>query len=171
MLFWYAGVATLLVYVTLGRSRVDYRMIVAGALAPGLLDALAHAFGAEVPDGRGVAHSFLAPVAVAVIVLVGTRGSMRLSLFGIAVGWLFHLVADAMWQYPRTFLWPGFGRDLVEAGHEPYSWDRFTDPSSHLLTWAKEAAGGTILVWFYVAFRLSDAGRRAAFLRDGRLRA
>lgn len=171
MLFWYAGIAVFLVYATLGRRRVDYRMIVLGAVVPGVVDWVAHATGAQTPDGRGVAHSFLSPVAVAFVVLLFTRGTVRLSLFGVAVGWLFHLVADGMWQYPRTFLWPAFGTELTFAGADAGAAGLFEEPRRHLATLVKELAGLGILVWFWFAFRLGDADRRKRFARDGLLRA
>lgn len=171
MLFWYAGFASVLVYATLGRRRIDYRMIILGAVAPGIVDAAARAAGAPAPGGRGLAHSVLAVVVVAAVVILGTRGGLRLSLFGLAVGWLLHLVADGMWGHPRTFLWPAFGTTFVGAGIEPYFSGAFGDPLGHAGIWLKELAGIGALVWFSVAFRLQDPERRARFARDGLLRA
>ena len=98
------------------------------------------------------------------------RGERRLGLFGIAVGWLLHLVADGMWQAPETFLWPAFGTEFAAAPPEPYSWDLLTDPLGHLATWAGELAGLAVLAWFWVAFELGRDRRWRAFLADGYLR-
>ena len=38
MIFWHMGAAAVIVYVTLGRSRIDYRWILAGAVLPDLVD-------------------------------------------------------------------------------------------------------------------------------------
>ena len=35
MIFWHMGAAAVIVYVTLGRSRIDYRWILAGASVSG----------------------------------------------------------------------------------------------------------------------------------------
>ena len=165
MILWHAGLAASIVYVTLGRRRVDYRYVLAGAIIPDLIDAAVYRGS---PD-RGVAHSIVAVVVVAVVVILGFRGETRLGLFGIPVGWLLHLVGDGMWNAPRTFLWPAFGTGFARSP-EPYSWDLLTDPSSHLGTWGAEVAGLLLLAWFWVAFGLGHEGRARQFLRDGYLR-
>ena len=165
------GVAAVIVYVTLGRARIDYRWILVGALAPDALDAVLTATVYEETSGRGIAHSILAVVLVAVTVLVVTRGEARLSLFGLTVGWMLHLVADGMWQAPETFLWPAFGATFSAAPAEPYSWDLLAHPLDHLATWGGELVGLVALLYLAAAFELGDPVRRKRFLRDGRLRA
>jgi hypothetical protein len=172
MLLWHMGVAAVIVYVTLGRARIDYRWILIGAIAPDLVDG---GLSVVVYDthhtGRGVAHSILAVVLVAVTVLLVTRGPVRLSLFGLAVGWLLHLVGDGMWGAPETFLWPAFGLEFSTSPAEPYSWDLFAHPLDHLLVWAGEVVGLASLLYLGAAFELGDRDRRRRFLQDGRLRA
>ena len=165
------GVAALIVYVTLGRRRIDYRFILIGAVSPDLLDGLLSLVWFEGPSGRWIAHSLPAVVLVAVVVIVGLSGERRLAWFGLPVGWMLHLVGDAMWSAPRTFLWPAFGTRWASSPAEPYSWDLFTDPLSHWATWGGEVVGLLILAWFWVAFRLGDDDRRKQFLKDGYLRA
>lgn len=164
------GVATALVYATLGRARIDYRFILLGAIAPDLVDGVLGFFLDYEGSGRGVAHSILAVVVVALVVLLLSKGERRLSLFGLAVGWLLHLVADGMWSAPLTFLWPAFGTEFAAEPPEPYSIDLVTDPVAHLATWGGELVGAALLLWFGIAF-LRTPERRARFLRDGRFRA
>lgn len=151
MILWHLGLAAALVYVTLGRRRIDYRMILAGAVLPDVVDL----------GGKGYAHTLLAAVVVCVGVVLLTRGERRLSLFGLGVGWLTHLVGDAMWELPKTFLWPAFGTGL----------DRTAGDYS-LTTWplVGEVVGALILWWFWVAFEMSKDDRFRTFLRDGYLR-
>ena len=170
MALWHLGTAALLTYLFLGRRRIDYRFVLAGALAPDVVDAVLGLWVHLGPARRGPAHSLLAPTAVAVVVLIATRGERRLGWFGLAVGWLLHLVADGMWQAPETFFWPAFGTGFSSAPPEPYSIDVFVHPWRHLWTWAGESAGLAILVWFWAAFRLGREGRFARFCRDGYLR-
>ena len=165
------GVAAVIVYVTLGRSRIDYRWILAGAVVPDVIDGIASLTVYEGDSGRGVAHSIAAVVFVAVVILLGTRGTTRIAVFGLAVGWLLHLVADGMWSAPETFLWPAFGTGFASAPAEPYSWDLFLHPAAHLGTWGAEALGLLALVYLGAAFELGDKDRRRRFLRDGLLRA
>lgn len=171
MIIWHMGVAAALVYVTLGRSRIDYRWILIGAIVPDLVDGALSLTIYEGNSGRGVAHSILAVVVVAVGVLLLTKGATRLSVFGLPVGWLVHLVADGMWQAPETFLWPAFGTGFSEAPAEPYSWALVTEPWAHMSTWAGELVGLGVLLYLAAAFELHDRERRRRFLQDGLLRA
>jgi inner membrane protein len=170
LLLWHLGVAALLTYVTLGRRRIDYRFVLLGAVAPDLVDALLDPWLDYGPAGRGLAHTLLATSAVAVVVVLALRGEARRAWFGLAVGWLLHLVADGMWQAPETFLWPAFGTGFAAVPPEPYSWDLLLHPGRHLATWAGEVAGAAVLAWFWVAFRLGRDGRLGLFLKDGYLR-
>jgi hypothetical protein len=163
------GLAALIVYVTLGRRRIDYRYVLAGAVLPDLVDALLDVFVYEGSPGRGAAHSLVTVVVVAVVVILGFKGETRLAVFGIPVGWLLHLVGDGMWNAPRTFLWPAFGTDFTRSS-EPYSWGLLTDPLSHLGTWGAELAGFLVLAWFWVAFGLGHEDRFRRFRQDGYLR-
>jgi inner membrane protein len=170
VILWHMGIATAIVYVTIGRRRVDYRFILLGAVLPDLIDG-ASCLVYECGGGRGAAHSLFANVAVTVLIILLLRGETRLSVFGIGVGWLLHLVADGMWDAPKTFFWPVAGSDFAVSPAEPYSWDLLADPLAHLSTWGGELVGIAILAWFWVAFSLGDPERRSRFLRDGYLRA
>lgn len=164
------GVAALLTYVTLGRRRIDYRFILLGAVAPDLVDGLLALWLWGGPEGRWAAHSLLAVTVVTVAIVVGAAGERRIALFGVAVGWLLHLVADGMWQAPETFMWPAFGGRFSTTPTEPYSWDLLAHPLAHLGTWGGEVVGVAILAWFWVAFRLGERDRLRAWVRDGHLR-
>ncbi len=166
------GIACLIVYVSIGRRRVDFRYILIGAVVPDLLDGMLHLVGIyDGPAGRWIAHSLAASLAVAVVILLGFSGERRLSVFGLFVGWLLHLVGDGMWSAPETFLWPAFGTGFSTSPVEPYSWTLLTDPLAHLSTWGGELVGLAILWWFYVAFRLGEDDRLRRFAKDGYLRA
>ena len=170
MILWHMGLATLITYMTLGRRRIDYRFILIGAVLPDIVDGILGLFFFDGPSGRWAAHSLAVVIFIAVAIILFTRGERRLSLFGIAVGWLLHLVGDGMWQAPFTFFWPAFGFRFSKTPAEPYSWDLFGDFSDHLLTWGGELVDIAILAWFWIAFRLGEDGRLKLFLRDGYLR-
>jgi hypothetical protein len=164
------GIAAMIVYVTLGRRRIDYRFVLVGAVLPDVVDGILGLFLFEGPAGRWVAHSLLAVIVVTVVILVAFEKETRLAVFGLGVGWLLHLVGDGMWAAPETFLWPAFGTGFSTSPAEPYSWDLIAHPLDHLGTWGGEVVGVAILAWFWVAFRLGDDGRRRSFLKDGYLR-
>jgi hypothetical protein len=164
------GLAAAIVYVTLGRRRIDYRFVLLGAVLPDGVDALLGLFTFEGPAGRWIAHSLLATVAVTVLVVVVFSGERRIALFGLGVGWLLHLVGDGMWAAPETFFWPAFGTDFATSPTEPYSLDLFTHPWDHIWTWGGEFLGVALLAWFWIAFRFGEGDRFRLFLRDGYLR-
>jgi hypothetical protein len=170
VILWHLGIAALICYVTLGRRRIDYRFVLAGAVAPDLVDGVLGLVAFEGTSGRWIAHTLLAAITVTVVVVVVFRGERRLAVFGLGVGWLLHLVGDGMWGAPRTFLWPAFGTDFAARPAEPYSWDLFARPLEHAGTWAGELFGLAVLAWFVVAFRLGERDRLKAFLSDGHLR-
>ena len=171
MLFWHLGLAATIVYMTLGRRRIDYRYILIGAISPDVVDAVLIWTGVvESGSGRGPAHSISAVIVVALAIMLGLRGELRQAVFGISVGWLLHLVGDAVWSAPRTFLWPAFGSGFESTPSEPYSWGLFTDPLDHLAVWAGEVIGFLALVWFWIAFRLGEEDRLRLFMSDGYLR-
>ena len=170
MILWHMGLAVLIVYVTLGRRRIDYRYVLLGSILPDIADGILGLFLFHGPSGRWVAHSLPAVIVVTVAIIIGTSGEQRLALFGIGVGWLLHLVADGMWLAPLTFFWPAFGLRFSPAPAEPYSLDLFGDPLAHLSTWSGELLGAGILAWFFAAFELSDGDRWRRFIKDGHLR-
>jgi hypothetical protein len=170
VILWHLGTAAAIVYVTLGRRRIDYRFVLLGAVLPDGVDAVLAPVLFEGRAGPWIAHSLVAVIAVTVAVLLAFRGDKRLAVFGIGVGWLLHLVADGMWNAPETFFWPAFGTDFATTSREPYSWDLFVHPLDHLGTWTAEGVGLALLAWFWVAFRLGDGGRWRIFLEDGYLR-
>jgi membrane-bound metal-dependent hydrolase YbcI (DUF457 family) len=170
VILWHLGIAVALCYLTLGRRRIDYRYILVGAILPDVVDGILTLFF-DWEAGRGIAHSIAALVLVWLVILFGVRDKdRRLQVFGIFVGWLLHLVADGMWNSPKTFLWPAFGTEFDVSPQEPYSWELFTAPLDHLSTWGAELVGLAILVWFYVAFEMNKEDRLKLFLRDGYLR-
>jgi hypothetical protein len=164
------GITTLIVYMTLGRRRIDYRFILIGAILPDVLDGFLGLFFFEGDAGRWIAHSLFTVIAVAIVAIVGLKGERRLAWFGLPVGWLLHLVGDGMWAAPRTFFWPAFGTAFDQTTKEPYTWDLFIHPLDHLATWGGELVGLAILWWFWVAFRMGTEGRARLFLSDGYLR-
>ncbi len=170
MILWHLGTAALLTYLTLGRRRIDFRFVLAGAVLPDLVDPLLSPWNDPGPAARGVAHSLLAPSVAAAAVVLLRSGERRLAPFGLAVGWLLHLVVDGMWEAPETFFWPAFGPGFSASPPEPYAWDLFAHPLAHLGTWGTELVGACILAWFWAAFELGRDGRFGMFLKDGLLR-
>lgn len=155
MLFWPAGVALLVVWNVFRDPAIDYRVVIAGALLPDLLDA---------PLGGGrVAHTLVASAALLVAVVLATRGRRhaRRRWLALPIGTFVHLVADGVWARSSLLWWPGFGWAL--SGPLPA-----LDHGPAVLA-LEEAAGLAAVVWFCARFGLRDRAVRARLWRTGRL--
>ena len=142
MILWFAGGACLLVWFVLRDPRLDYRVLVAGALLPEVV---------------GVhAHSVVVPVMVllaVVVVTVGDRARRRRWL-ALPIGMFAHLVLDAVWSNTSMFWWPLSGWSL--AGERL--------PSLTRPVWVvvlQEVAGLVALVWVH-GRTTADAGSSEA---------
>lgn len=168
MLFWHLGVTAAIVYATLGRRRIDYRVVLLGALLPDLID---------VPLGRFLfrdrygaqhlwGHTLLLVVALSLGVMLFLRGDAARRWFVLPMAALIHLGLDAMWSHPVAFYWPLFGPFPSEAiGSLMHSMQLLLRPATIL----KELVGLGLLAYLFVGHDLQDPGHRREFLRTGKL--
>jgi hypothetical protein len=156
MLLWFAGVSFVLVWTVFKDTAIDYRLVMAGALLPDLVDV---AFG-----GARVLHTLVWSVGFLVVVMLATRGQRlrRRRLLALPIGTFCHLLLDGMWTRTATFWWPFFGSGFD--GHGLPSLERPVG-----VTVALEIAGLVALLWCRGRFRLGEPARRRAFVRTGRL--
>lgn len=171
MLFWHLG-ATLWLFRWIFRDpKVDVRFLFLGAILADLIDLpigtvlLAERFA----TGELWFHSLLIPTLYMILVLVFTRrGRARRAWMALGVGWLFHLVIDAMWLDQEVFGWPLFGLD-IPPGESPYwslAWERaLSDP----WRWVEEALGLGYLIWLWLRLGLGERGHRDIVRLTGRL--
>jgi hypothetical protein len=155
MLLWFWGTAFLTVWVVFHDPSIDYRVLLAGANLPDLVDA---AFG-----GAGVAHSVTCSVAVLIVVMLATIGhrTRRRRWLALPIGMFLHLVFDGAWGDAKVFWWPFSG---ATPGDRPLpSLDR------GVLSLLFELIGVVILVWGWRRFGLADPRRRRLFWRTGHL--
>ena len=162
---------TLSWFTSLG-SRVDIRLLLIASLLPDIIDKplglfLFHdLFG----TGRMFFHTLLF---LSVITLVGLYlyiSRKKTWLLVLSFGTFTHLIFDAMWQTPQTFLWPLYG----------FSFERHD--SIALIDWIQELyrklliypvisvpelVGATVMIWF--AWRLVHKRNLYAFIRNGRV--
>lgn len=153
MILWYAGLALVIVWNVFRDPAVDHRMVVAGAVLPDAVDLVA--------GHPAYAHTLVAPVAVLILVMAGTRGRRvaRRRLLALPIGMFLHLVLDGTWTRSEVLWWPFLGVTFPE--------DPLWPPL--LLGLAEEVAGAGALWWFVRRFRLTDPAPRRKFLRSGRV--
>lgn len=156
MLLWFAGCSLVIVWQVFRDPAIDYRLVVAGALAPDVVDA---ALG-----GPRLLHTLAASVVLLVGVMAGTRGrrGVRRRLLAVPIGTFLHLVLDAMWARTAVFWWPAFGLSFPGGGLPSLA-------RPGLLLVVQEAAGALALAWWWRRFRLGEPERRRLFARTGRL--
>ena len=156
MLLWFAGLSFVLVWQVFRDTAIDYRLVMAGAVLPDVVDVVA--------GGARVLHTLAFSVAFLLVVMVATRGrrSARRRLLALPIGTFLHLVLDGMWARTAVFWWPFFG----------WSFDGARLPTASrgvTLVVLQEVAGLVALWWSVGRWELTDPERRRTFLRTGRL--
>lgn len=155
MLLWFLGGSFLAVWLVFRDPAIDHRLVMAGAIAPDLLDAPT--------GGMWVGHTVVASVVLLCGIMLATKGRrlLRRQLLAVPIGTMLHLVLDAAWADTEVFWWPGFGFGF---GDSP-----LPSVERGLVNVVLEVAGLAILVWAFRRFRLGEPERRRHFLRTGRL--
>lgn len=155
MALWFAGMAVVIVWLVFKDPAIDYRLVVAGALLPDLVDG---PWG-----GARLLHTLVFSAGLLVLVMLATRRRRRARrrFLAVPIGTFLHLVLDGMWTHTHTFWWPFLGsslRDRLPAlAHGP------------VVLVLEEVVGAAALVWAWRRFGLDDRGRRSTFIRTGRL--
>ncbi|MEJ2208745.1 MAG: metal-dependent hydrolase [Anaerolineae bacterium] len=144
---------------------VDFRAAAVAALLPDLVDKpLSLTLLSETGTSQGPAHTLLAQAALSLATARCQPGWLPYAL--ICNG---HLLADQMWKYPRTLLFPFSGR--------LDSWKFMGSPAAMLSAYAEivtrpailavEAVGLALLGWVVHRGRLYRRERLARLLRRG----
>lgn len=156
MLFWFAGAAIVIIWWVFTDPHFDYRLLIVGAVAPGLI---------ELPfGGARLLHSLvISAVLLAAAVLATDRHSSRRRLWmGLPLGTLLHLVLTGAWTRGEVFWWPLFGTSFADHAH----------PILERGWWnlGLEVVGAGLCYWVWQRAGLSSPERRSEFRAEGRLR-
>ena len=152
MILWFAACAVLGAWTVLRDASFDYRLIALGALLPDAFDSAA--------GHRAAAHTLVFAVASLTLIMLATinRRGLRRHLIALPVGFLAHLVLDAVWVDKTLFWWPGFG-----------SWGATPIAPSAAWLIVREILGVIAAVVIVRRFGLRKAAARHEFWRTGRL--
>lgn len=163
---WFLGATVLIVFLTLGRRRIDYRMVLLGALLPDLID---RPVGGWVGEPRSFAHTFLFSLVLLLAVQLILRGDAARRWFVLPIAMLIHLALEGMWSQPETLFWPLFGSEFSAVPVQP-SWLRVAaHPADHPVRALGELGGLAILLYMGYAYDLHRPARRRQFLKTGTL--
>lgn len=155
MFLWFAGLAWLLVWRVFRSPAVDYRLVLLGAVLPGL----DHLLGRATP-----LHTVVGAV-VGLALVMGLARGRRLAQrrwLGVPIGMFAHLLLDATWNETDLFWWPFTGADLALLEAPEASWPA-------ILVVVLEAVGLAVLVALWIRLGLTEREHRERFLRTGHL--
>jgi len=100
MFFWFIGTSIATVWFVFHDKKFAYRLVVAGALAPDVIEVfLGHA---------GPLHSVVTMVAIMAAVMLITYGrkKSRSKMLAVVIGMFLHLVFDGAFTNTKMFWWP-----------------------------------------------------------------
>ena len=100
MFFWFVGTAVAAVWYVFHDPKFAFRLVVAGALAPDVIEVfLGHA---------GPLHSVVTMVGIMAAVMLITYGrkQSRSKMLAVVIGMFLHLVFDGAFTNTKMFWWP-----------------------------------------------------------------
>jgi hypothetical protein len=148
--------AWVLVWQVFQDPAIDYRLVMAGALLPDVVDGPL--------GGPRLLHTLVFSVGLLALVMVATTGrrARRRQFLALPVGTFMHLLLDGVWTRTKLFWWPLFGTSFGGGGLPSLS-----RPVGVLV--AQELIGAGALWWCWRRFDLRRHDRRTTFIRTGRL--
>lgn len=171
MIFWHLGVTCVIILLALGVRRIDYRVVLLGAILPDLIDKpIGRIFFEDTfQASRLFGHTLLFVTALLLSIQLVLRGKTARRWFILPIACLIHAVLDGMWNQPVTWFWPLFGTTFPPDPGGNYWLEVLQRPFKHPLTMVGEIVGLALLAYLYRAFRLQDPDNRRKFLRTGEL--
>jgi len=171
VLFWHLGATAAIVFATLGRRRIDYRVVLLGAILPDLIDKPIGRifFEDRFQTSRLFGHTFLFVVVSLLSIQLILRGESARRWFILPIGCLLHLVLDGLWSDPVTLFWPLFGSTFPPHPTQDYWLEVLRRPLEHPWVLVQEMFGLGVLLYIAWAYGLFDRSRLGAFVRSGKL--
>ena len=171
MLFWHLGMTCAIVFFALGARRIDYRVVLLGAVISDLIDKPIGRifFEDRFESGRLYGHTLLVATVALLAIQLTLRGATARRWFILPICMLIHQVLDAMWNSPITWFWPLFGTSFEPDPKDNYWLEVLTRPLDHPWELVRELIGLALLIYLARAYKLQDPELRRRFLRKGEL--
>jgi hypothetical protein len=171
MLFWHLGMTCAIVFFALGARRIDYRVVLLGAVISDVVDKpIGRIFFEDYfESGRLYGHTLLVATVLLLTIQLTLRGATARRWFILPICMLIHQVLDAMWDSPIAWFWPLFGSKFPPDPKDNYWWEVLTRPLDHPWVLVQEAVGLALLIYLARAYKLQDPDLRRRFLRQGQL--
>ena len=172
MILWHLATALFGFRWVFRDPQADLRWLLAGALAPDLLDLPVGTliWAATFSSGEIFAHSLAVTMVVGVAVLLFTHrhSRARRNLMVMMVGWLIHLVADGIWLETTVLWWP-LGGWAFPAETLPFWPGAVARAGSDPWRWLAEGIG-LLYLWVLLGrLGLGSSQVRNRFLQTGKL--
>ncbi len=148
-------------------AEVDYRGAAVAALLPDLVDKpLSLTLMSNSGTSQGLSHTLLGQ---ALLTMAIARFKPRWLAYALLSN--SHLLADQMWKYPRTLLFPLSGRldSWTFMGTPSAMLDAYAEIVTRPAILAVEAVGLVLLAWVVRTGRLYDKSRLRRLLLTGRV--
>jgi inner membrane protein len=171
MLFWHLGLTWAIVFFALGARRIDYRVVLLGAVLPDLIDKPVGRifFEEQFQTSRLFGHTLLFVTVLLLAIQLVLRGRTARRWFILPIAALIHLVLDGMWNHPVTLFWPLFSTTFPPDPVDNYWLEMLLRPFEEPWELVKELVGLGIFVYLIRAFELQIPARRRDFVREGKL--
>lgn len=171
MLFWHLGMTAIVVFFTLGRRRIDYRVVLLGAILPDLIDKPIGRlfFEEEFQNSRLYGHTLLMWTAVLLLVMIALRGEAARRWFILPIAGMIHLVLDGMWNHPVTLFWPLFGTSFPKNPTNSYWLDVLFYVFRNPIIGMQELIGIVAVVYLGMAYGLHKSEAFKRFVKTGEL--
>lgn len=169
MIFWHLGLTGFVVLFTLGRRRIDYRVVALGAILPDLIDKPIGRvlFENAFETSRLWGHTLVLWLAVMLGIQLVLRGDTARRWFVLPIAAMVHLVLDGMWSDPITLFWPLFGGGFPPMPTDNYWLEALLRPFEYPWEAVKELVGLALTVYLARSFELFDRDNFRRFLRTG----
>jgi inner membrane protein len=171
MLFWHLGLTSAILVLALGTRRIDYRVVLLGAILPDLIDKPVGRifFEDRFQTSRLFGHTLLFVTVLLLAIQLILRGRTARRWFILPIAALLHLVLDGMWNHPVTLFWPLFSTTFPPDPAGNYWLEVLLRPWKEPVEGLKELVGLAVLAYLFRGFELHKPDRRRDFVREGKL--